>query len=573
MKIELAKHSGFCFGVKNAIVRVVEEINSSDDPIHVYGPLIHNPQTVDILEERGLRTIHELDDIDGKQVAVRTHGIPIDESKEIKKHASRMINLTCPRVARVQSIIKKHSATGCHTIILGDADHAEVIGLKSFASSGVTIISSAEGNMKIPPAEKYLLVSQTTLDRDLFNRIVDDLGSKLDNLTVMDTICDSTRNRQDDVHEGIRKGIDTLIVVGGKNSANTTRLAGIGRENGVRTFHIETEKELNFEDFEDTRYVLVTAGASTPGWIINNVLERLYDIKFRKGNFIMKFSKMLLEFLVRTNSLSATFAFFVTWFLQSTGGNLKDLSLPVISLLYIFSMYSTNNYLDRDFLKVSNSHKYGIYKKYGNALMFLSLVALGASFYIVRDYSALPVVLLAFSYVLGFIYFTSPVKGFVHALKVPFLRKFYSSKIVTSIGWLTVVVLLPALQYDLDLSILVFVATLLICIITERHLLLGSVAYQGDFIFGRISLAIWLGPKRTSMLYYILSTLSAITCASAALLTGNYLLPVLLVPVLFYLALLKVLDRVEYPVSLRYEILIDVNLVISIICLMIASVY
>jgi 4-hydroxy-3-methylbut-2-enyl diphosphate reductase len=407
------------------------------------------------------------------------------------------------------------------------------------------------------------MVSQTTLDRDLFDNVVKALSDMLANLTVMDTICDSTRNRQDDVHEGIRKGIDTLIVVGGKNSANTTRLAEIGQEHGIKTFHIETEDELVFENLRDSGHVLVTAGASTPGWIINNVLERLYDIKYRKSNLLLKYGKVLLEFLVRTNSLSATFAFVVTWFLKSNRGYPADFSLPLISMLYIFSMYSTNNYLDRNFLRASNSHKYGIYRKYGNVLMLVSLAMLAASFYLILDYSIITKTLLILSYVCGLIYFSPPVRHFINALKIPLIKNFYSSKIVTSLGWLTVVVIVPSLQFGLNPLLAFFIMTLVLCIITIRHLLLGMVAYQGDFIFGRISLPIWLGQKRTDILCYSLSALTLVSCAAATVFSGNYLLPALTVPVFYYLILHRLVTRIEYPISLRYEILIDINLVIS----------
>ncbi len=566
MKIELAGNSGFCFGVKNAVMRVVDEINQSGEQILVYGPLIHNPQTVEILEKRGLKTITDLDDIDGKQVAVRTHGIPIEETRIIKARSSRMINLTCPRVARVQAIIKKYSASGCHTIILGDAEHAEVVGLKSFASSGVSVIASTEETEKIPAAEKYLLVSQTTMNRELFENIVSILSAKFKNLTVVDTICDSTGNRQADVLEGIKKGIDTLIVAGGKNSANTTRLADIGREHGIKTFHIETEKDLSFDLLKDSKYVLVTAGASTPGWIINNILEKLYYIKYKKGNRFFKGIKMLMEFLVRTSSLSAVFAFFTSLFLQKTAGAEEDFYLPVISMLYIFSMYTTNNYFDRKFLSDSNSRKYRIYEKYGKLLTVLSICFLTASFYLIRNYSPLAVFLLVCSSLCGFLYFTLPVKKMVNALNSRFIKKFYSSKIITSLGWLTVAVFVPSLQFKPDASVVVFISLLLLSIITVRHLLIGTVAYQGDFIFGRLSLPIWLGVKGTKILCDVLTAMVLVSCSVSVFLTGNCRMLLLLIPEIYYLILLHKALSVEYPISLTYEILTDLNFVIAILC-------
>lgn len=573
MKIELAANSGFCFGVKHAIVKAVEEINRSSEPILVYGPLIHNPQTVEILENRGLKTINSLANIDGKQIAIRTHGIPLYESMEIKRRSSRLLNLTCPKVARVQAIIKKYSADGCHTIILGDGEHAEVVGLKSFASSGVTVISSLDEIADIPFAEKYLLVSQTTLNRELFDKVVSLLTEKLKNLNVVDTICDSTGNRQDDVHESIKKGIDTLIVAGGKNSANTTRLADIGRKNGLKTFHIETERELSFDMLKDSKYVLVTAGASTPGWIINNILERLYTIKYRKGNRLLKAFRLGLEFLVRTSSLSAIFAFFLTWFIQSEGrdaefqGKAQGMLLPLISMLYIFAMYTTNNYFDRNLLKASNSYKYRIYKKYGRLLTVLSLGLLSASLWFIRDYSPLSVAILVCSTICGLMYFTTPVKRLVDIIKAQSIKNLYGSKLVTTLGWFAVTVMVPALQFHSDISVTIYASAFLIFLITMRHLIMGIVAYQGDFIFGRLTLPLWIGIKGTKLLCYILTALVLLACAYAIYASGSSSLALLLCPVAYYIILLNIVVRVEYPVSLKYEIWTDINFLLTAACL------
>ena len=172
MKIVLADHSGFCMGVRNAILKIVHEIDLSKEEIYVYGPLIHNPQTIKVLNDRGLKTIDSLDNISGKQITIRTHGIPIDQYKKIKSESSRVINLTCPKVGKVQSIIKKYSQKGYYTIILGDKDHAEVMSLESYAASGVFIISKISDIENLPDKKKYILISQTTLDRNFFDEIV-----------------------------------------------------------------------------------------------------------------------------------------------------------------------------------------------------------------------------------------------------------------------------------------------------------------------------------------------------------------------------------------------------------------
>lgn len=313
MKIEMAKNSGFCMGVRKALLRIVDELNTSEERIYMYGPLIHNPQTIEVLKNRGLITVDSLDKLENRQIAIRTHGIPVDENKKIRNSALRTINLTCSRVARVQSIIKKYSADGYFTIIIGDKDHAEVTGLKSYAKSGVHIVSDAADIDGIPSASKYIIVSQTTHEREQFDQLVAEISNKTDNVYVIDTICDSTRLRQDDVKNAIKKGIDTLVVVGGKNSANTSRLVKIGVDNGVKTFHIETDAELNKEDFRESKYVLVTAGASTPGWIINNVLEKLYIIKNESSNFIVKSFKHIVEILIRSNIVSSIASLFTEY--------------------------------------------------------------------------------------------------------------------------------------------------------------------------------------------------------------------------------------------------------------------
>ena len=282
VKIELSRYSGFCMGVRDAVLKIVRELNKTHDKILVYGSLIHNPQTVEILGQRGLSTIRTLDDIDGKLVAIRTHGVPVELLREIRSRSRRYINLTCPRVSRVQGLIKGHSAKGYFTIIIGDADHAEVMGLKSYATSGVMVIQGADAISSIPPAPRYIVVSQTTQDIGKFNDVADALRKRFPDIKIFNTICDSTCNRQNDILAGIEKGIDALVVVGGKESANTLRLAGMGREHKLKTFHIETEAELGEGDFSQVDHVLVTAGASTPGWIINNVMERLHEIERKK---------------------------------------------------------------------------------------------------------------------------------------------------------------------------------------------------------------------------------------------------------------------------------------------------
>jgi len=564
MKIELASHSGFCMGVRNAVQKIVNIINTSGETIQVYGPLIHNPQTIDILSRRGLKTIHSLDGISGGNIAIRTHGIPFHEYRKIRKEAARVINLTCPRVAKVQAIIKKFASRGYFTVITGDDHHAEVIGLKSYASAGVSVISSpAEaGALNLP--DKTLLVSQTTLERETFEQITAVLKKKLPAIEIVNTICDSTRYRQSDVIEGIKKGADTMVVVGGKNSANTRRLARIGEEAGIRTIYVETADELDENDFRDSDYVLVTAGASTPGWVINNAMERLYAFKFRKSNFLLNILKRILEFSVRSHLVSSLAAFFMTLIVQSAAGIQRDLKLALVSLLYIFSMYSINNYFDRAFLKESNSYKYAIYGRFGSLYFGLSLACIALSGWLTYGYGLAASTILGLSYFLGLVYSTGPVRALVQKAGL-IMKRAYNTKIIATIGWLVPLLLLPYIIYSPPILPMISVGTAIFTIILFRQTLMDVIAIQGDVIFGRDTIPVLFGIERTFIMLSALASAASLLMCIAASWSGRWQTLFLVLNIAYYIALFRHISRLRYLIALKYEVIVDFNYFLLII--------
>lgn len=564
MKIELSAHSGFCMGVRSAVLRIVNEINTSGEEIYVHGPIIHNPQTIAILEKRGLVTVPEDHPVRGKTVAVRTHGIPRQRLREIRDSAERLINLTCPRVANVQAIIMKHSRQGYFTIITGDNDHAEVVGLKSYASSGVFVVSSPGDADKIPPAEKYIAVSQTTFDRTLFERIMETLKARLgDRLLVFNTICHSTHNRQEDVAEALERGIDALVVVGGKNSANTRRLAEQGRERGVRTWHVETAEELEESGFRKNDRVFVTAGASTPGWIINNVLEKLYNIQYRHSNAILSFFKKVLEFAVRTNVLSASAAFFITGLAASYGGGAPDYRLGAAVSLYIFSMYTFNNFFTIPFLRESNPYKFNLYHRHRYAFLAVAAAFTALSAALVIGYPAPVMAVFFLSAFLGIIYSTPPFKRLVRGLGLGALTKVYNSKTVaTTFGWVIVTAVLPLLSSGARPITMAAVSFLVFGFIFLRNILLDLIALQGDLILGRETLPILAGIDKTKWLAAGLSlaSLAAYVPITLCCHDASYLL--MAASHASYLGLLFYLVGLDYLAALKYEFLVDLNLIV-----------
>lgn len=574
MKIELAKNSGFCMGVRDAILRIVHEINTTDEIIHVYGPLIHNPQTIEVLQKRGLKTIDSFKDIDDKVVAIRTHGIEYDNLKEIQSRAKRYINLTCSRVARVQGIIKKYSKRGYFTIIVGDRDHAEVVGLQSYASTGVIVVSRVEDVKKIPKSSKYIVVSQTTLDTELFEDVITEIRTRFSNVVVINTICNSTHNRQGDVKEAIKGGIDALVVVGGKNSANTQRLAKIGRDRNIRTFHIETESELDKNRFIDINNVLVTAGASTPGWIINRVLEKLYDIKYANSNILINLLKKISEFIVRTNLFSAITALFITLFIQNYFDKAEDYSLALISFLYIFSMYTINNYFELNFLRVSNPYKFVLYDRFKHISLPVSIVSIVLSCVIIAlNYDYLPLLIFSVSCILGSIYSTERIKNFFYTMKHSVMRKIYFSKsIVVTFGWVIITVVIPSITLHVDFYKIIIPSTYIFTFIFLRSILLDFIAFQGDLILGRETLPILLGIPRTRFLLMVLSLLSISVFGVYTVLAGKLPYLLFIITIIYFLALLKKIMKLSCLISLKYELLVDLNLLLFIILYCIVTI-
>jgi (E)-4-hydroxy-3-methyl-but-2-enyl pyrophosphate reductase len=279
-KIIVAKSAGFCWGVQRAFNKVLDIAmnNPEHRPVYTYGPLIHNPQAVEMLEQKGIGVIEEINDkIDGT-VAIRTHGIPPAERKRLELSGARICDATCPDVGIIQGTVRRHLKLGYYIIIIGHREHPEVKALLGFAEKrGACINSAEEVSALTADLGKICVVSQSTQQRGKFDTLVKLIRERYPDCLVFDTICRSTDSRQQEVRELAGK-VDAMVVVGGRNSSNTNRLAEISREMGAKTFLIETDCEIDPKDFDGAKVVGVTAGASTPSWVIERVVARLKEI-------------------------------------------------------------------------------------------------------------------------------------------------------------------------------------------------------------------------------------------------------------------------------------------------------
>jgi len=274
MKILLAKSAGFCFGVKRAS-RLAFAAAKEHSCLCSLGPIIHSPQLVEKLEEQGVRVVKTLDQVDQGAVIVRSHGVTSDELSGIEERDLTMVDATCPFVKKAQEHAATLSREGYHLILVGEAEHPEVRGIVSFARNGpVTVVGSQEDAQRLQRGARLGVIAQTTQSFQNFNEIVSVCLEKSREVRIFNTICDATVVRQQEAKE-IAQQVSLMLVIGGYNSANTTRLASICRDIQPKTHHLETAEDIDPAWLRGVEVVGVTAGASTPAWLIEQVISRL----------------------------------------------------------------------------------------------------------------------------------------------------------------------------------------------------------------------------------------------------------------------------------------------------------
>jgi 4-hydroxy-3-methylbut-2-enyl diphosphate reductase len=274
MKIIVTKSAGFCFGVRKTVEIAVKE-SEKGEKIFTLGPIIHNPQVVAHLETKNIHPKESVSEInEDSTVIIRTHGATLDDMKQLEEMRVNLIDGTCPFVIRSQRMARRLSEQGYFVVIVGDEKHPEIKGVKSRAGKNSIVINPLNNNSVIPEAKKIAVIAQTTLPEEDFNLIVEKLKPHAEELKVINTICRDTTIRQNEAKR-IAKEVDVVLVVGGRNSANTNKLARISREINPRTYHIESPEEIKNEWFENAQTVGITTGASTPEWIIEGVIKRI----------------------------------------------------------------------------------------------------------------------------------------------------------------------------------------------------------------------------------------------------------------------------------------------------------
>ncbi len=278
MKVTVAPGSGFCFGVKRALKIAFDAARKHDGPVATLGPIIHNPQVVSKLEAEGLAVVSSLDEIpSGGTLVVRSHGLPNSVLQEAERRGISIVDATCPFVKQTQEAAARLEREGYSIVIVGEADHPEVLSLAGNLSEPATVTEGTGEPIDVEIGARVGVVAQTTQPFPHLRSVVDDLLPRVRELRVFNTICEATFERQASALE-LAKHVDVMLVVGGKNSANTRRLWELCREAGRDAYHIETADELEPSWFDGKKEVGIVGGASTPHWIVDDIVRTIEDM-------------------------------------------------------------------------------------------------------------------------------------------------------------------------------------------------------------------------------------------------------------------------------------------------------
>ena len=283
MKVTVAKSAGFCFGVRRAVEQVYHQVKEGKKPVYTYGPIIHNDQVVRDLEALGVRVIHaeeELDSISEGTVIVRSHGVPRRILEKIEARGLELVDATCPFVKKIHRIVMEESRKGAAVIIAGDESHPEVEGIRGWAEGPVWVVSRPGDMERLPlsAGKAAVLVAQTTFNYTKFEELVEIFSKKGYDGNVINTVCNATEERQSEARR-IARTVDAMIVIGGRHSSNTQKLYEICSRECKNTYFVETLVDLDSKPFQSFRHVGITAGASTPNKIIEEVQKHV-RIKF-----------------------------------------------------------------------------------------------------------------------------------------------------------------------------------------------------------------------------------------------------------------------------------------------------
>jgi 4-hydroxy-3-methylbut-2-enyl diphosphate reductase len=279
VQIKKAKTQGFCFGVA-ITVKKAEETVDAHESVTTLGHVVHNPQMVEQLEKRGLQNAHSVDEVESGTLFVRAHGLPVDVYEKAKAKGLTIVDATCPMVTKIHVEAERLKDDGYKIIVIGDPEHPEVKGTLSHVP-GAWCITKPEDVETLPRSSRVGVVVQSTWSGTGFAEIIRRLSQKYHEVRAVNTICTDTHNRQSEV-QTLAKEVEIMVVVGGKHSANTKHLADLAEQNGAKAYHIEDASELEAGWFDGIKVAGLMSGASTPGWLVDQVEAKMEELSSKR---------------------------------------------------------------------------------------------------------------------------------------------------------------------------------------------------------------------------------------------------------------------------------------------------
>lgn len=503
MPIILAKTAGFCYGVRRAMKLALTAAQTHKTNLFTLGPLIHNRQAVDLLKSRGISITDSVDNLPPEsRVLIRAHGIKPKIRRLLMERCTEVCDATCPHVTAAQNIVRTYTSRGYSCIIIGDRGHAEVEGLLGCAGDRGYVVEDEEDIRKLPEMDKVCIISQTTQEREKFERIVERIKKRNPDARVFNTICNATTQRQEELLDIAQKS-DLVIVVGGATSANTRRLVEISEDYGTDTIHVETADEIPLEKIDARTVVGITAGASTPHWVIRNVVETVENHQLEKRSVLLRTFHGIMFFAIYSSLILASGAFFLTY----TSTSLMRLSFApeeaFLAFFFVLSMHLINKRLS---LPKDERLMYGSLKsfaKYKGAFTILAVFAIISSLILAGFLSGLTFILILLAVILGFAYsFTIIPKSLSRKIHYRKLMDIPGSKdIFMAAAWSVVTVFLPFINRGAEnwpgfLVTLAFVVLLVLI----RSVLLDVRDLEGDIVLGKETVPILLGFRKSIFL-------------------------------------------------------------------------
>ncbi|MBD3421531.1 MAG: 4-hydroxy-3-methylbut-2-enyl diphosphate reductase [Chitinivibrionales bacterium] len=506
MKIIVAQTAGFCMGVKRAVDLALDSAVAHQSTIHTIGPIIHNKQTVEMLRGRGIAPLEHNETADSSgPLLIRTHGIPPEKEDSLRRHGHEIVDGTCPKVKTVHKVIRKHARDGYAIVVAGDEGHAEVLGLQGYAGTKSYLVNRAEDVAALPELDKICLVSQTTFDRATFDEIAQEIKFRFSpaQLVIRKTICAATNKRQTETHELARR-VDAMIVVGGKHSANTQRLAEISRTSGTPTQHIETEKEISFDDLQQVETVGVTAGASTPNWMIKRVVDYLQFMTQTRRRTASNLFWHLLDTISSLNvfpAVGAAVSIYASFMMQNIAFGVGTFfTAASVAFLYFMPIYLWNSLTSIEITQHLGISRYRFYSNYRPYLFALAIICIAVLLAVSAVSSIRLFYLMLTMTVIGSLYHFTIVPGPLRTL-IPY-GKFKdiptSRDLLVAIAWSIVITFIPqsiAQNWQIQRqTILVFLWIFVLSYI--RSVIFDLRDLEGDRIMGRETLVTFIGETR-----------------------------------------------------------------------------